>query len=176
MYLQKIHKEFNTKRRKVKWNRVAYLLIGFLSIIAICVEIYHLCEPKEIGIAETVEVQRVADYEFTPLNQWEIPEQAYESLGMFKITYYCPGACCNGSNAGVDCKGNPLVSGTIATNDLPYGTVVYINLDGVMVEYTVRDRMRKKERKMPQIDIFMDLPHETVQNLGVDYAEVFIKK
>lgn len=168
-----IQGDYSTKRRKIKWNRVAYLLIAFLSLIALMVEFYHLCEPKVIGVAQA---QKVADYDFTPLNQWEIEEPSYESLGTFKITYYCPGACCNGSNAGVDCKGNHLVPGTIATNDLPYGTVVYINLDGVMVEYTVRDRMRKKERSMPQIDIFLNLPHETVQNMGVDYAEVFIKK
>ena len=107
---------------------------------------------------------------------YEEPEHTPElkSIGTFRITYYCPGACCNGSNAGVDCKGNPLVPGTIATNDLPYGTEVWMNWGGEWIKYTVRDRMAKKERSMPAIDIFVDLPHDFVQDMGVDYMEVFI--
>lgn len=144
--------------------------------IVIGVGLYKMCKPKAIGLdsvpTQDLELYKLSDFTYV---EPEV-EPTYKSLGVFRITYYCAGACCNGHNAGLDCKGNPLVAGTIATNDLPYGTVVYINYGGEWVEYTVRDRMAKKDRKMPAIDIFIDLPHEVVQDMGVDYYEVFIKE
>ena len=161
-------------RRKVRIDRVAMLAV---AIMATFWAIWALFRPRPID-SRCYTVSRSAMP--LPLSQclaetWseeDLPK--YKSIGTFRITYYCPGSCCNGHNAGVDCKGNPLVPGTIATNDLPYGTKVYFNLDGMMCEYTVRDRMAKKDRPMPAIDVFMDLPHDTVQNMGVDYVEVFV--
>ena len=168
-----------TTKRKVRIDRLL-LLLAITG--AAFYGLHEAFTPDPID-AKTNIVELHEDEE--PLVRWLAEEEAeallkeeeqYESLGKFKITYYCPGSCCNGSNAGLDCKGNPLRPGTIATNDLPYGTVVYIKWADVWCEYTVRDRMAKKQRSMPHIDIFVDAPHDQVQAMGVNYKEVYIKK
>ena len=163
-----------TTKRKVRIDRVLLLL----AITAATFQaLWALFSPRPINSRTHTEhtagnAQPLVECLAETWSEEDLPK--YKSIGTFKVTYYCPGACCNGHNAGVDCKGNPLVPGTIATNDLPYGTKVYMNINGMMSEYTVRDRMAKKDRPMPAIDVFMDLPHETVQDLGVDYVEVFV--
>ena len=55
------------------------------------------------------------------------------SLGMFKLTAYCPCKKCNGNNPPVTRMGTPLVPGqTIAVDKrvIPLGTWVYLNLPG----------------------------------------------
>lgn len=157
------------KKRKVRWDRVLLLILAFVGAFQ---GIRAAFQPKECGI--TCVAEMVKDNPAKLSDYIAYPE--FESIGEFRITFYCAGSCCNGHNAGVDCKGNPLVTGTIATNDLPYGTHVWMNIDGMMQEYVVRDRMAKKERSMPAIDIFVDAPHDIVQNMGVLKTEVFIKK
>lgn len=175
-----IQKHFTTKRRKIKWGRLL-LLISIPCVVVFWISTLH--KTKAVSVIDVIANENTSfDLKEEEDTRWlaeieaEEEEAQYESIGKFKITYYCPGSCCNGSNAGLDCKGNPLRPGTIATNDLPYGTVVYIKWGDVWCEYTVRDRMAKKARKMPHIDIFVDAPHKDVQAMGVDYKEVFIKK
>ena len=167
------------KKRKVRFDRVL-LLIAIPCTITAWIGTWHQTKAASV-IEESVHTidlieEEQSDVRWLAEIEAEEEDAQYESIGKFKITYYCPGSCCNGSNAGLDCKGNPLRPGTIATNDLPYGTVVYIKWADVWCEYTVRDRMAKKQRSMLHIDIFVDAPHDQVQNMGVDYKEVYIKK
>ena len=167
------------KKRKLRIDRVL-MLIAIPCAITAWISTWH--QTKAVSVIDesvhTIDLIEEDQTEVRWLAEIEAEEEdaQYVSIGKFKITYYCPGSCCNGSNAGLDCKGNPLRPGTIATNDLPYGTVVYIKWADVWCEYTVRDRMAKKNRSMPHIDIFVDAPHDQVQNMGVNYKEVYIKK
>lgn len=55
------------------------------------------------------------------------------SLGMFKLTAYCPCKKCNGNNPPVTRMGTPLIPGqTIAVDRrvIPLGTWVYLNIPG----------------------------------------------
>ena len=97
-----------------------------------------------------------------------IPEERWESLGVWKLTFYCKESCCNGSNAHKTASGAPMVEGrTVAVGGLPFGTELMI--DGQ--RYVVEDRgVRGKH-----VDILVS-DHQTARNLGVRFAEVFVKR
>ncbi len=55
------------------------------------------------------------------------------SFGMFRLTSYCTGHCCNGKWGNITELGGPIVPGrTIAVDKsvIPLGTWVYINIEG----------------------------------------------
>lgn len=92
-----------------------------------------------------------------------------ESLGVFKITAYCPcEQCCPGTSDGITSSGTIVTENrTIATDALDFGTVVII--DGQ--EYIVEDRIGCGEDD--HIDVYMD-SHEEALIHGVKYVEVFV--
>lgn len=97
----------------------------------------------------------------------EEPEQ-WESLGIWKLTAYCGGSCCNGRNAGRTASGAAMVVGdTIATGKLPFGTKVKIR--GHV--YTVTDR----GTPYGHIDILHE-SHSAADRFGIQHAEVWIKR
>lgn len=97
-----------------------------------------------------------------------IPEEHWESLGRWKLTYYCHGRCCNGRNAGRTASGAPMTDGrTVAVGGLPFGTELMI--DGHV--YVVEDRGVHGNH----VDILVS-SHQEAKDLGVKYAEVFIKR
>lgn len=92
-----------------------------------------------------------------------------ESLGDFRITYYCPCEKCCGEYAnGITASGAPCVEGvTCACDCLPIGTRV--NVDGAI--YTVEDRFGSFDGSH-RIDIYVD-SHERALALGTHTSEVF---
>lgn len=97
-----------------------------------------------------------------------VPEERWESLGKWKLTYYCHGRCCNGRNAGRTASGAPMTDGrTVAVGGLPFGTELMI--DGH--RYVVEDRGVRGHH----VDILVS-GHQEAKDLGVKYAEVFIKR
>lgn len=114
----------------------------------------------------------------------QVPEKKLVSLGVFKLTAYCPCKKCCGKWAEtrpVDKNGNPIIytaSGNLAREGftiaadisvLPFGTKVYINGH----EYEVQDVGGAV--KGNSIDIYF-ASHEAALNFGLQYSEVFIKK
>lgn len=93
------------------------------------------------------------------------------SLGVFKITYYCHCSDCTGKNDGITATGTKVQEGrTIAVYpaQIPLGSEVVI--DGNT--YVAEDK--GSGVGMNRIDIYVD-SHEKALQLGVKYAEVFVK-
>lgn len=100
------------------------------------------------------------------------PDMYGTDLGTFKLTYYCACELCCDVETGITATGAPVVEGrTIAVDPkvIPYGTKVII---GGHV-FTAEDCGGAVKDK--HIDIYVN-HHETAQALGVNYAEVYLKK
>ena len=90
------------------------------------------------------------------------------SLGEFKLTAYCPGACCNGSYAGSTATGatpTPGVTIAVDKNVIPLGSKIKIG-DHV---YIAQDTGVSGKT----IDILV-AEHEDCRPFGVQYKEVYI--
>ena len=93
--------------------------------------------------------------------------ERWESLGVWRLSAYCPLECCNGrGRAWKTASGIPMVIGeTVATARLPFGTKLKIR-DHI---YTVTDR------GVPygQVDILHE-SNAACYQFGIQRAEVFI--
>lgn len=97
-----------------------------------------------------------------------IPEERWESLGVWKTTGFCPCRKCNGKNAGRTASGAPMIPGrTVAVGNIPFGT--RLKIDGK--EYVVEDRGVHGHH----VDILYG-DHKSAWNHGVQYHEVFVLK
>ena len=110
----------------------------------------------------------------TPAVITEAPQP--ESLGQFKVTYYCPCATCCGEWAdGITASGTQATPGrTVAANPqlLPYGSEILVRFaDGTEEAYIVEDT--GSALRGQHIDIFMD-SHDAALAEGVKTAEVFL--
>lgn len=95
-----------------------------------------------------------------------------KNLGTFKLTYYCACELCCNIETGITATGAPVVEGrTIAVDPrvIPYGTQVII---GGHV-FTAEDC--GGAIKENHIDIYVN-DHEEALALGVNYADVYLKK
>lgn len=110
------------------------------------------------------------EVEVKPVDKIVVEDAEKKSLGVFKITAYCPCEDCSGN------WGHQTSIGTYATQRrtiavdpsvIPYGTVVVINGH----KYIAEDC--GGAIKGNDIDIFFD-SHEEAKEFGVQYAEVFI--
>ena len=100
-----------------------------------------------------------------------IPEERWESLGTYKLTFYCACRKCSGkwghrTSSGATCEEGT----TVACAVLPAGTHVWIEGFG---ERIVQDTGAGVKGK--HIDIFMESHNECLKN-GVQYKEVRIKR
>ena len=91
----------------------------------------------------------------------------WESIGVWKLTAYCPLECCNGKGrAWKTSSGKPMKVGwTVASYSLPEGTQVMINGHVYCVEDT----------GVNHIDILYP-DHQSASDFGIRKAEVFIKR
>ena len=100
------------------------------------------------------------------------PDMYGTSLGTFKLTYYCPCELCCDVETGITATGTPVVEGqTIAVDPkiIPYGTKVII---GGHI-FTAEDC--GGAIKQNRIDIYVN-DHQRANDLGVNYADVFLLK
>lgn len=99
-----------------------------------------------------------------------------KALGTYKITHYCPNACCCGKYAnGITATGTVATEGrTIGVDPkvIPYGSQVLIKYeDGTEHIYTAEDTGGGIKKN--HIDVFMN-SHEAALAAGVKTAEVFL--
>lgn len=158
-------------RREVL-SGIAYLVLGaviFCGAHAVAEAVAPTAEAEEpvapvvVVVEETPEAEPVAE-----------PEPI--SLGKFKLTHYCPKACCCGEYAdGYTATGTLATEGrTIAVDPkvIPYGTEVRVVYeDGTEAMYIAEDC--GGSIKGNRIDVFMN-SHEAALVEGVKYAEVYI--
>ena len=100
------------------------------------------------------------------------PNMYGANLGTFKLTYYCACELCCDVETGITATGAPVVEGrTIAVDPrvIPYGTQVII---GGHI-FTAEDC--GGAIKENHIDIYVN-DHATALALGVNYADVYLKK
>ena len=117
----------------------------------------------EVSIKESVELKTSND-ELTKrvkslekqLEQKEFPTQSINNRAMgtavkMTMTFYGDFAHENGGYAGIDCNGNKLVAGTVASNYYPQGTQFEFN--GQI--FTVRDRGSSSFNSANRLDVFV---------------------
>lgn len=113
------------------------------------------------------------DYSAGNIGEVNATEDMYGlNLGKFKLTYYCSCEICCDVETGITATGVPVVEGrTIAVDPsvIPYGTQVII---GGHV-FTAEDC--GGAIKGNRIDIYVN-DHQKALGLGVDYANVYLKK
>ena len=95
----------------------------------------------------------------------------YKSLGIFKISHYCPCVLCCGktdgiTNSGTDATANRTIA--VDTDIIALGSTIVIQ-GKLYIAEDVGGGI-----KVNEIDIFVD-SHEHAKELGVIYKEVFIK-
>lgn len=164
------------KTRRILWHRVAILAITPVLIASAGVSAMrkNLCKSEEMFEKSNILFDNANQTEEISFIE-DLPE--YESLGEFKVTYFCGGACCNGEKyAGWSASNKRLEVGMCAADpSIPFGTELYLSggVNGLMECYTVEDR--GSAIKGNHIDIYVP-DHKTAQQLGVVYTEVFVKK
>ena len=117
----------------------------------------------EVSIKESVELKTSND-ELTKrvkslekqLEQKEFPTQSINTRAMgtavkMTMTFYGDFAHENGGYAGIDCNGDKLVAGTVASNYYPQGTQFEFN--GQI--FTVRDRGSSSFNSANRLDVFV---------------------
>ena len=103
-------------------------------------------------------------------------DSGWVSLGEFKVTAYCGGACCNGKWAGTTASGAvPSEGRTIAVAPwiIPYGTQVRI--EGMDAVYVAEDTGGFANSNPYQIDLFVS-DHGHATSWGVSYREIWVKR
>ena len=124
--------------------------------------------PEDGAPPVAIEIKYASKADAIPDNVHESEEDArWESLGVWKLTAYCPLECCNGKGrAWKTASEIPMVIGeTVATARLPFGTKLKVR-DHI---YTVTDRGTPYGT--------LDILHESdavCYEFGIQYAEVFI--
>lgn len=145
-------------------NRLIVLLT--LIFLVGCGQQEEAIETPEATV-EVNEIKRVSG----KIADEESVQAKYESLGMFKLTAYCPCNACSGKWGTLTATGIHAIQGVTVAVDpsiIPYNTVLLIN----GTEYTAQDCGGGV--KGNHIDIYFE-DHEEAKRFGVQYAEVFIE-
>ena len=102
-----------------------------------------------------------------------IPEEHWESLGVFKITHYCACRTCSGKWGHQTSSGATCQEGITVAADprvLPEGEVINIAGYGVRVVQDIGGNVKGNH-----IDVFYE-SHQECLDRGIKYAEVFVKR
>ena len=131
------------------WTDILLLVAVLLCMISL----YHAAGAKEVQAAEKAEAVEV------------VPE--LETLGRFKLTFYCPCKKCSGRWGRQTASGATCTEGrTVAVDKrvIPLGTRLIINGEEYIAEDTgVYGR---------SVDIFLE-DHDECKRRGIEYAEVW---
>lgn len=175
------------KRIKRTWNKIRcwVILLAMQAWIIPCLiceqereVIYQL--PEEIMETEEEiirwKVEADTEIDVEPVEVKTTPRtEAQEiseviSLGVFRLTAYCPCVSCTSDGDGITASETVATQGrTVAVDPtvIPYGTVLIINGHEYIAEDCGEEWIQGKE-----IDIFFDR-HQEAREFGVQYAEVF---
>ena len=96
----------------------------------------------------------------------------YNSLGRFKLSFYCACRKCNGNSHCITASGTKVTEGrTIAVDKrkIPLGSVVHIDGFGDFIAEDTGSAIKGN-----RIDIFVN-SHARAYQLGIRYADVYIK-
>ena len=126
-------------------------------------------EAIEIVTKDATAAEAVPDMVISEMETTTVPAERWESLGVWKLTAYCPCEKCNGrGRAWKTASGAPMVVGrTVAVGGLPFGTELMINGQ----TYVVEDRGVHGHH----VDILHE-SHAAANRFGIQRAEVFIKR
>lgn len=168
------------ERKKQLRERVAVGVLVLMDLIVILACIYAECRKPQVQepVVEEVEEsgaiirwkQEDTEVSVEPLDIEVVEQPAMESLGLFKLTAYCPCKNCTGDGDGITASGTAATQGrTIAVDPsvVPYGTVLIINGHEYIAEDCGGKWIQGKE-----IDIFFE-SHDEAKEFGVQYEEVF---
>lgn len=98
-------------------------------------------------------------------------EPILESIGKYKLTFYCPCRRCSGNWGYQTSSGATCQEGrTVACGILPAGTQIYIEGYGYRTVEDTGGGVRGKH-----IDVFMESHSECLQH-GIKYAEIYLVK
>lgn len=101
----------------------------------------------------------------------EKPQENWESLGKWKLTFYCPCKRCSGKWGRRTSSGATCEEGiTVACATLPAGTVIKIDGYGERVVQDTGAGVRGRH-----LDVFMESHSECLKN-GIQHREVWIKQ
>lgn len=159
-------------------NKILMIADIVLAILCTLLLTGYMNKPEEIGYTGAyeshpviIDITNAEPMEELIVDLSDIP--SYTNLGEFKITYYCACTKCCGPNAkGITASGKHVEVGMCAADkQFKFGTVLYINEDGVMTPYVVEDR--GGAIKGNRIDIYVE-DHDVCNQLGVLYTDVFI--
>ena len=151
---------------------IKYIVTSLLMTLVVTISSSSLTLTDELSVqqeqTEVVEFERPSTQEFVKLPESKKP--TYKSLGIGRITAYCPCTSCS------DNWGRQTATGVLATQGvtvavdpkvIPYGSIVVINGK----EYIAQDCGGAIDDN--DIDIYFD-SHADALKWGVKYIEVFV--
>ena len=154
-------------KRFNKFQKTIFVLtiIVVLEFIGLCY-LHHDVKNHECEVP----VVKASETNVEPVVEEPEPEPVIQSLGIYRLTAYCPCKKCCGKTNGITASGTKATAGrTIAVaRQIPFGTELII--DGHT--YVAEDR--GGAIKGNRIDIYFDT-HQEALNFGVQYKEIFIK-
>lgn len=170
-----------TKRRPdlapVPWLALAFLLgvsAGLLLAMNQTADAAEESQAQEERPAVAATVEPLPETASAVVIQEEPVQPRLDSLGLYKVTAYCPCEQCCGKTDGITATGTTATQGrTIAVDPsvIPYGSVVYFEgMDGCIGGYVAEDC--GGAIKGNRIDLFCE-DHETALEWGVREMEVY---
>ena len=156
-------------------NKLLYIsLLAVVIITTVMVKSVSPIDEEPQGAGRITTAQNETTTETITEITIEIPtetESEHISLGVFKLTAYCPCEKCCGWDIGITYSGTQATAGRtvgVHLEDFDMGDEIIINGNTYIAEDT-------GAFQRGTIDIFHDT-HEEALQFGVQYAEIFIRR